>query len=286
MKKDYMARLERAARWRLPAQEAEDVIADYRDIVGTPPRTEEQLVRDLGKPRDVVMQLTTVRQYRIWLAVFAALTACVLVPGINAVGWGTNLTRLCFALDTWGWVPLMHLGPVLAFFGSVGTLAWFRKNGHRAGKLPRAITVLLAALSVWMIAILVVDGCWISSPQGFAGMWGWKRPTYFGMPLGPLDYRVSSLLDRIITLTQYGGIITTLLGIFALVKARTGDRRWAAVYVLSAAAMIVTVETFVLLCGHDLTPEGISTLTLQWSSLVYYAAVALVGWLGTGVALC
>ena len=46
MKKDYMTRLERAARWRLPPQEAEDVIADYREMVGDPPRPEEELLRD------------------------------------------------------------------------------------------------------------------------------------------------------------------------------------------------------------------------------------------------
>ena len=43
-----MARLEQAARWRLPPEEAEDVIADYRDIVGSPPRSEEELRREVG----------------------------------------------------------------------------------------------------------------------------------------------------------------------------------------------------------------------------------------------
>jgi len=48
VKKDYMARLEQAARWRLPREEAEDVIADYRDIVGSPPRSEEELHREVA----------------------------------------------------------------------------------------------------------------------------------------------------------------------------------------------------------------------------------------------
>ena len=47
MKKDYMTRLERAVRWRLPPQEAEDVIADYREIVGNPPRSEEELLKSM-----------------------------------------------------------------------------------------------------------------------------------------------------------------------------------------------------------------------------------------------
>ena len=83
MKKSYIVRLERWARWMLPRQEAEDVIADYRDIVGSPPRPQEELVQDLGRPRDVVRQLTTRRAYRTWLAVFAVMSVCILVPGIS-----------------------------------------------------------------------------------------------------------------------------------------------------------------------------------------------------------
>ena len=67
MKKDYMARLEWAARWRLPPQEANDVIADYRDIVGDPPRPEDELLRDLGSPRAAIRPLTPQKQYRVHL---------------------------------------------------------------------------------------------------------------------------------------------------------------------------------------------------------------------------
>lgn len=279
MKKDYMTQLERAARWRLPAQEAEDVIADYRDIVSDP-----ELLRGLGKPQNVIKPLTQPKEYKKWLAVFALLSACILIPGMNAIGWFGNLIRICFAVDTWGWVPLMHLGPVLAFIGSVGTLVWFRKNGLKGDKLPRAISVLLALLGVWTVAILTVDWYWIGDPQGFAEMLGWTRPTYFGMTYGPPDYQVSRSVDLLCSLTQCGGIITTLLGLFALVKARTDDRRWAAVYVFSAAAMIVTLETFALICRQGWEPDDV--YTLQWSSLVYCAVVGLLGAAGTGVALC
>ena len=65
MKKDYMTRLERAARWRLPPREAEDVIADYREMVGDPPRPEEELLQELGKPRDAIRPLTPKWPYRL-----------------------------------------------------------------------------------------------------------------------------------------------------------------------------------------------------------------------------
>lgn len=284
MKKDYMTRLERAARWRLPPQEAEDVIADYRDIVGNPPRSEEELRREVGDPEQVIALLVSApRAYRVWQAVFIALSACILIPGICSIGFFPTLTRLCFAVDTWGWVPLMHLGPVLALLGAVGTLVYFRITGLDGNTLPGAIPILLAVLGVWIAAILVADGCWIANPSGFAEMWGLKRPTFFGVPYGPPDYQTYRSLDLLVTLAQYGGVVTALLGVFALVKARTVDRRWAAVYVLSAAAMLVSLETFALLCGQDRRPGGV--FTLQWSSLAYYTAAALAGAVGTGVAL-
>lgn len=280
--KDYMARLERAARWRLPRQEAEEIVADYRDIVADP-----ELLQGLGSPRDVIRPLTQPRPYRIWLAVFAALCACILIPGINIIGFFPNLARLCFALDTWSawdWAPLMHLGPVLAALGCVGTVVWFRRDGLKGEKLPRAVIVLLAVLGLWTAALLAVDFCWIRDPQGFAGMWGWGRLHYFGLTYGPLDYQASRTLDLLLTATQYGGGVLLLVGISALVKARIGDRRWAAVYVLSAAALIVTLETFILLCVQDPRPGGVPIV--QWSSLAYFSIVALAGAAGTGVALC
>ena len=83
MKKDYMARLEQAARWRLPREEAEDVIADYRDIVGAPPRSEEELRREVGDPEQVVRLLVQPpKAYYAWLAVFAALAACLLAAAL------------------------------------------------------------------------------------------------------------------------------------------------------------------------------------------------------------
>ena len=87
MKKDYMTRLERAVRWRLPPQEAEDVIADYREIVGNPPRSEEELHREVGDPEQAVKLLTSpLNAYRVWLLVFGLMAACLRLPGASPHG--------------------------------------------------------------------------------------------------------------------------------------------------------------------------------------------------------
>ena len=179
MKKDYMTRLERAARWRLPRLEAEDIISDYRDIVGTPPRPDEELRRDVGDPEQVVKLLvSSPRAYHIWLAVFIALSACILIPGVSPLPGMWRLWTHCFYLCYFD----IHLGAVLAFLGMAGALVWFRWKGYKKAKLPRAIPVLLALLLVWTGAVLLIDWLWLRDPLPFAEMWG-ETPVYalFGL---------------------------------------------------------------------------------------------------------
>ena len=59
------------------------MIADYRDIVGSPPRSEEELHREVGDPEQVVRLLVQPpKAYYAWLAVFAALAACLLAAAL------------------------------------------------------------------------------------------------------------------------------------------------------------------------------------------------------------
>ena len=83
LKKDYMAGLESWARWMLPRREAEEVIADYREIAGDP-----ELSRGLARPRDAVRPLADKKAYRAWLAAFAAMAACLLIPGVSPLPGG------------------------------------------------------------------------------------------------------------------------------------------------------------------------------------------------------
>lgn len=285
MKKNYMEKLERAARWRLPREEAEDVIADYRDIVA-----DEELLRGLDRPRDVVKPLTQPKQYRIWLAVFFVLSACILIPGISPQPIAPGLFRICFRVDTWGWAPLLHLGPVFALVGVAGALVWFRRMGRKEGRLPKALAVLLAVLLACLTAVLAFDWFWMRDPNGFAAMWGETPPfVLFGLvgPIGPAGQMVSRSVHIFEEILQNGGTLAALLGVFGLVKARMNDRRWAAVYVLSMAVMLLAIESLRMLIYVEWDLGYVNFLDTwrhyyMWRYLLVFAA----GIGGPGVALC
>lgn len=271
MKKDYMARLERAARWRLPRQEAEEVIADYRDIVGDPPRPEDELRREVGEPEQVIKLLVSPpKAYRVWQAVFAVLAACILIPGVSPLGPFYGI-----------WNPVFYYGrygPVLPAIGLIVSLVWFRRTGYKGEQLPRAIPILLAALLAWCGGILLLDWAAMRDPQGFSEAWG-EMPSLIGPNL-----MVSRSVVILNDFLAYGGAALALLGIFGLVRARTQDRRWAAVYILAMAVMLVSLESLAVFTNMDPTFFPWEGWYLPY--LNRYAVIAAVGVAGAGVALC
>lgn len=281
--KSWLTRFSRAARWRLEAKEAEEVIADYREIVGGSLRTEEELIQDLGKPRDAVKPLVDPKAYRVWLAVFLALAACIVLPGTSPLPGGYYRWYWLFVNRPF-WV--IQLGAVLLVLGAAGAVVWFRRKGSKSEKLPGAVPVLLAVLLVWLVLVLGASWMWLHDPLGFAEMWG-KTPVYvLWVRIGPPGYTVYrsvSLLGG--ALEWAGGLGMTVIGIFALVKARTGDRRWTAVYVLAVTIMLVSLKQLAVLT--DMSPHMPRG---EWPVLLGYfyrwVTMAAVGLVGTGVALC
>lgn len=279
MKADYLTRLSRAARWYLSKAEAEDVITDYRDIAGQPPRPEEELERELGRPRDVARQLVQPRPYRVWLAVFAALAACILIPGVSPLGPFWHIWDMCFAGPFTGYFGRDgHWGPVLALLGVVGAVAWFRWQGRKEERLPRTLPVLLAVLLVWLGAVLLLNWTWMRDPQGFLLLWG-KMPSIFSP-----DRMVSRLGQTMAGFYQYGGVAMALIGTFGLVRARTEDRRWIGVYVLRMAAMLVSMESLAVITDMSVKSHALSDWWQRW--MQYYLTTAALGLVGTGVSLC
>lgn len=276
MKKDYMTRLERAARWRLPPQEAEDVIADYRDIVSNPPRTEEQLRREVGDPEQVIKLLVSPpRAYRVWQAVFAVMAACILTLGISPTAIGYPFWRIYF--DGYTEHPL---GIPVTVLGAVTALVWFRWQGRKEERLPRAIPILLAVFLACIGGVLWF--CWACARDfdGFLQMWGTMRPL---IAIGPnSSVPRSTYLCRLVM--EYGSAIISLIGAFALLKARMGDRRWSAVYVLGLTAMLAAL--FVLDLTGRMDPTGISIEAALRQMLAQCSVIAAIGLIGTGVALC
>ena len=274
MKKAYMERLERWARWMLDAPEAESVIADYRDIVGTPPRPEEELLRDLGRPGEAVRPLARPKAYRTWLTVFTLLAACILVPGATAY-WGLwSIWDWCFYDQqlTIGSLSLGVRGIVLAVIGGTTALGWFRLRGCKAGKMPKGIPILLTLLTVWSGAVIWFDWLWMHDTLGFVR---WITETAFTEALLPGFWQAIHLF------LQFGGTAVALIGVWGLIKARLHDRRWAAVYVLALAAMLLTMESLLILMM-------IASPMDDWYApyLGTYCAIFAVGAAGAGVLLC
>ena len=277
MKKDYMTRLERAARWRLPPKEADDVIADYREMVGDPPRPEEELLQDLGRPRDAVRPLTPKWPYCIWLAVFAVLSLCILSLGISVYDW--RLFLIYFYDYFYG--TRDSLSRIVTVLGAVTALVWLRWQGRKTARLPKAIPILLAALLACCVGVMLY--CWAFSRDfyGFLDAWG-TMPALLGPNVGePISVSFYLPQDFMI----YGSLILSLAAVFWLVKARTGDRRWAAVYIMAFTVILAALNIVAWTHSMDLSFDVVIE-DFYRQMLLQTVGITAVGLIGAGVALC
>lgn len=273
MKNDYMARLSRWARWMLPWQEAEDVIADYRDIVGVPPRPEEELLRDLGRPRDAVKALARPWQYRTWVAVFAVMVLCILAL----------ITDPLFVPAAF-WVPFLPFHRIDILFccflfvlGVMAALSWFRRQGQKTEQFPKAASLLLAVLLIFSGSVVLFYWLALGDPDAIVKMWEESMPAWFPCAYEGPFYLVSYV-------TCYGCPLIVLIGIYSLIKARTGDRRWAAVYVLAMTVLLILRMFLEFVRATDTSIAGTETAYRQL--MLRCAVAAAAGLAGTGVALC
>ena len=276
MKKDYMARLERAARWRLPPREAEEVVADYREMTGDPPRPEEELLRELGKPRDAVRPLVQPRQYYIWLAAFLVMSFCVLTLSFSLF----DIRSWLIYFEDYFYGTRDSLSRVVTVLGGATALVWFHWQGRKEAHLPGAIPVLLALLLAWCGGVILYCRMFARDFDGSLDIWG-TMPTLVG-PNAPQPVSVSLFLP--LDMMAYGSLVLSLAGVFWLVKARTGDRRWAAVYILALTAILASLNVVAVVYSMDptfLTPEEIFRRLLFQS-----AWITAIGIFGMGVALC
>ena len=270
MKKDYMAGLEGWARWMLPRREAEEVIADYRELAGDP-----ELSQGLARPRDAVRPLADKKAYRAWLAAFAAMAACLLIPAASSLFGGLYPV----------WFNLFHTDipgfTLCRFFLIAGTsvsLIWFRPRPEDPkAPLPRAVPVILAAELVLLAAVWWTYWQLALYPGGvFTDQAFWLPVLVY---VGPLTY-ASHILA---ILLEWSSIPLTVLGIAALVKARTRDRRWRAVYVLSLAVLMLAFAVLALLTSMDVSSEPDTWWIPTCQRCIEITAIGL---LGTGASLC
>ncbi len=272
-KKKYMSRLSRSARWRLPPREAEEVIADYQEMVYQEDRDEARLVEELGTPDQAVWLLTDAKTYRRWLWVFGILAFGLFLMAKWA--W-TGLPFVRFDWDFssmysegWRGIAVMAVGLVLS-------LVWFRRHGQKSGPLSWRLLLSLAVVLIFGLAVMGLS--WRQLDPGVLERYA--ELNYEQIVGTSLYWRIILYREMIID----GGTFCPVIALVGLVLARCGDRRWLALYTLAltAAALCIIVECWML------------SMDLSWGAMEDVRAylfprlipVGIVGLIGTGVALC
>lgn len=277
MRKDYLSSLSRAARWCLPPAEAAEVLEDYRDLIEQEPRSEEALRRDLGSPWSAARQLVQPKAYRRWVAVFAVLAACVLLPAALPLLRELSV-RAMFRFDAYGadwlwWFPglcdkVIPFRTGLLLAGVALALVWFRrgKGEDKCRTLPKGVMPLLLLLLMGMAFQWV--NAWILLHEPVK-IWEW------------LTSEIVKALRLAMTLDMF---VMGFIGVFALVKARMTNRRWRAVYILALAGSILGMSVFALWTSMDIS--SITATGWQREFVIRYLGITVLGLVGTGVSLC
>ncbi|MCM1148836.1 MAG: hypothetical protein NC319_01945, partial [Butyricicoccus sp.] len=203
MKRDYISRLAFLARWRFPAEEAEDIISDYREMVANEPGTDAELVQRFGTPWAALRQIKSGGVSRLWLAEGALSFACLIVPAAWVLWKNVNQLFWWLFLEKQADVPLFLLGdslgdflgrtsllPVLLILGLVSALLLFRHGKKDKPPLTRAMALTMAALllllaGLWCVILKMLcdfDGFiqLVSQLNGARTPWAWIRGVCFG----------------------------------------------------------------------------------------------------------
>lgn len=270
MKRDYLFRLGRAARWYLPPAEAAEVLEDYRELIEQEPRSEEALRRDLGTPREAVRRLSQPKAYRRWLAVFGVLSACLLLPGADAVVSGLSFTlyrlfRVYFLREGIG--NTAQFAVVLFPLGTVLAVAWFQRDGEKGKTLPKGILPLLLILLLGMAWVWFL--AWVILAERLEVL------DVIGFPFPHLGMMANATLA--LDILAEGAI-----GMFGLVKARLGDRRWRAVYVWGLTGAVLSVFLWKMLTRMSFDGSA----GWQFPYILRIVSITAAGFVGTGVSLC
>lgn len=263
-REQYLKKFSRAVRWRLPPQESEEAIADYRELVLETERDESKLVEELGEPVQAAHLLTDVKTYRRWLAVFAVLAFGLFLLAKWCFTGHSQFDYVFGKRQYWYPVWVLMAGMALSLY-------WFRWHGQKKGRLSRRL-VLVLALTLVVGAVIMGLTWYVTGPDFLARL--------VAEPDGASLHKLARTLGDLL---MHGGTLCALGAFAGLVLARLCDRRWLAAYLLAlTVAALCAIVTFWL-----------RSMSLDWGAdeLRYYffprmIPVGIAGLIGTGVALC
>lgn len=250
---NYLRRLALEARWRLPQGEAEEVIADYTELLEGDARSQRELFRDLGTPREAVRLLDEKdNAYRRWTATLVLFLLYIGVP--------------------WAWLFTQehhtNYSILLLLLGAASSVRWFRRTGQRnlpkKTSLPRGLRPLLAVQAMGILAVLVFIVMVKKIPP---------EDVYDASWIGETGNRMVLL----------AGTFAFLSGLFGVMRARMADRRWCGAYIFGLTAVVFCVQ--ILACLHSMNLDGDFTLVWIWIAK-RCSFVLVMGLAASGVALC
>lgn len=265
--KSWLTRFSRAARWYLPPEEAEEVVADYTDLLAEDDRPERALERDLGRPRKAAALLAQKKEYVRWLIAFGVMAAAVLPMALSTLDWFYPLSNFFADLINWGGTPVWE---IFLLAGGLTALLWFQRQGRREPALPRRLILFL------ILEALCLGIDWYLGRQVLYGMDPVSR-WMFGNPF----YTVS-LATLVRMIVEGVGFLAGLAALYGLWKARTEDRRWRAVYLLGLTGLALFCAVMSVMQSMNLSGDG------SWRDGCFqeWLMITLAGLLGTGVGLC
>ena len=248
-KKIYLSRFSKLARWRLPADEAEEVISDYAELLDSHPEEGSALVKVMGDPEVAVKLLGITGEYACWMAVFV--TVCLsLLYFIAGLLFGSDFM----------YNPIFQIDEIL-FYLSIGVIAlWKWKNPKGKGRCPGLISVALGIL--------------ISAAM-LAASWGFLYYLY------ATDFSISGdwLYPVFKTALYLAGFMSFAAALTGLIRCRMRDRRWLIITAMAITVLFVSMEFYWLI--SSLT-DGDAIL----SAMKYMMRFVITGVIGVIWTLC
>lgn len=262
-KEKYLKKFSRAARWRLPPQESEEAISDYRELIFQEERDENKLVEELGEPVQAAHLLTDVKTYRRWLKVFAVLAFGLFLLAKWAWTWHSSI-RFSFAEQWWYPVWVMAVGLPLSLY-------WFRRHGQKNGTISKWLVLALVVVLVFGVGTMALS--WYAfSPsflERYAEIYPHTIPWYI-------------ILQRELIIN--GGMVCALIALAGLILAKCYDRRWLALYTL--AVTVAALCGFIVFFCRSIDLSYAMRSSPQSYLFARLIPIGAAGLIGTGVALC
>lgn len=210
-----MKRFSRLTRWRLPAGEAEEVIADYRELIAAQPEEGEALLKNLGSPLRAAMQIKPAKEYWRWMEVFALLGLC-------------SVYFFCGLFCRWREYEIFNY---VLFYLSVGLAAFWKGILPKREKRQNCRNLVPAVIGTAALSIASSFFMWNMM---------WSRE---------LSGNQAALILR--NCVYITAIIALTVSLTGLIRCRMYHRRWLALAVIGFTALFLCLLWMDLLTRLD-----------------------------------